>query len=44
MSIKRHQAESTQDASEMEMAVCQKRGDTDRHVYYAACSLPAKVR
>jgi hypothetical protein len=43
MSIKRHQAESTQGAAEMEMAACQKLGDTGCHVYYAACSLSARV-
>ena len=37
-------AESIERATKMGMDVCRKRGDSDCHVYYQACSLPLRIR
>jgi hypothetical protein len=37
-------AESIELATQLGMNACAKRGDTDCHIYYQACSLPVRVR
>ncbi|WP_425493983.1 DUF4189 domain-containing protein [Lysobacter gummosus] len=37
-------AESVELATQLGMDACAKRGDTNCHVYYQACSLPVRVR
>ncbi|MGO1069552.1 DUF4189 domain-containing protein [Lysobacter sp. CA199] len=37
-------AKSIEDATELGMEACSRRGDSDCHVYYKACSLPVRVQ
>ncbi|MGO1071103.1 DUF4189 domain-containing protein [Lysobacter sp. CA199] len=37
-------AETVEQAIDLGTSACKKRGDTDCHIYYKACSLPVQVR